>query len=206
MTKKKKRERVRPQFGESQFYPDESLVGTYEGHVRKWESIVNSVDEDRLRNWKRINPLILWSIVIDVTDVVQRMIKSSPFYQSQLPRDLHSLILYVRTNNDHRLEVQRVMLDTYVDLIENTDDYELDPIDRGIEGRETEWVRIRKKWKWKVIYTIDELHWSDNNPFDVVWFMGTNQFQIMYYLKKFMSIVVILLGISIVLIRSFVKG
>jgi hypothetical protein len=95
------------------YYPIDPFVQDYEGHKLKWADVIRSNSSDRLSEWNRINPIVLWNLSKDITNVVKRLMTTPTDHKSNLPRDLKHLIERVRASSDSRLEVQAIMYKSY---------------------------------------------------------------------------------------------
>jgi hypothetical protein len=155
-------------------YPTEPFVKTYERHVEKWGEILN--DPNRV-NTKWNVPI--WSIGFWLRDLeiwkdIGRLTRSSRFLKCGKDKPLGQIMSEVQTNEHVRKGVQRCLFESYVYIIENDEDCEWVEESDGDGG-----TNIHKlRWKESLVRDIDRIDNSNNNPFDIIWYIGTTDYKV----------------------------
>jgi hypothetical protein len=160
-------------------YPTEPFVKTYERHVEKWGEILE--DPNRVNTKWNLSFCFLPFGHDDITGELYGLMTSIPFQQSGIHTDLGLLMTDLQVDELLRIKVQRVLFDSYVHVIENEKDVEY------VTERDSEYGydnHHETKWKKQLVEKIDGINRSGNNPFDIIWYLGTTD----YLIRRFILI------------------
>jgi hypothetical protein len=155
-------------------YPTEPFVKKYERHVEKWGEILE--DPNRV-NTKWNVPI--WSIGFWLGDKeiwkdIIRLTRSSRFMKCGKDKPLRQIVSEVQTNEHVRKDVQRCLFESYIYIIENWKDLETEC---GYDS-EGDWYEYKVKWKKSQVSRMDRIHKSNNNPFDIIWYIETTDYKV----------------------------
>jgi len=167
------------------YYPTEPFVDIYEGHKRKWGEILNDTQSPNRRS--KWNKPKLYSY----NDVFIRLRTS---YTTKL-------LEVIQVDDDKRLEKQKELFELYVDSIENREDVEWVS---GSEGGD-----YSRPYKKKLVMAIDYLDKDGNNPFDLLWYLGSKdrkRRERIFSTVLFILITLIVLGFILVNNRKYLFG
>ena len=155
--------------------PTEPFVKKYERHVEKWGEILE--DPNRV-NTKWNVPI--WSIGFwwlddkGISEDIIRLMSSSRFVKCGKDKPLGLIMSEVKTNEHFRKDVQRCLFESYVYMIENRKDLEIELFEKEGGG----YYEAPVKWKKSLVSRMDRIHKSNNNPFDIIWYIGTTDYKV----------------------------
>jgi hypothetical protein len=188
-------------------YPTEPFINTYEMIIRKWGQEINKEEGEVQSTWNRLNPIVLWLFVDDLYWYTGRLMRATPFEESKYSEmDTDSLLERVQNNENTRRDLQLVMYESYKWLVENESDeeYNIRVTDTSKSRRRdygfVSGIRlVPVSWKPKLVWVSDEIDRVNNNPFDVLWYLGTSQVRQFGSMKKFILFLYRLFPIVIVI-------
>ncbi len=177
-------------------YPTEPFVMTYERHVEKWGEIINTKSQERFSTWSNTIHR-KWSLFRTTEYIWLELWDTPPFNRSKYSKWDHSRLLQEVRNDDLiRSEVQELLFRSYVQKIENDIDLRLVKIyDRDLERHKI----IEVKFKEILVDEIQNIDRHNNNPFDILWYMGTIEYRIRKYVLVTRDIVILIVIVSLLI-------
>jgi hypothetical protein len=177
------------------WYPVEPYIHIYQGHKHKWGEILNTNSIDRVSKWNTPKDS-KWSFHLNIEPVIEHLKKSLPYKRSPYSHvEFDKLVGMVIHDEKFRYELQELLFNSYVYLIENSPDcVSVKRYDKVLEKD----VWVEEKFKEKLVSYVEIIDKSNNNPFDLVWYMGTHE-----YKKRNIVLSIIVFSVFIVLIVLF---